>query len=402
MSYSSYVLSLSPVFYLKLDETSGTVAYDSTGNGRQFTYSSVTLNQPSLIESETNGSILLQGTTGSYAMNAALSGMALTEFTLVFFADFGSAASVNQTFLSYASTSSLNEIKLSLNGATNGNLVVRIRGETQTFAQSWRNKSLIVVDWRSSDGRNRVWQDGVIIDTGTQASGVTLTSGGAFVIGQSQGSIGGTFSAPGKGFVDDIALYNSVLTDDQIVRFFLASQAIATGSPAMVSAVSYQLNRVRAWFSEPMSGLFDASNFTIPTLTVTQASPSDGYTYVDLTTTGMIASTNYTLTAGSGVTDADGYALFDNTVDFVSAKVFYKAVTHGQESTVSETVVNSGTTSTFTEAPAIKRFEMRAYRALSSGHVYWASFDNADFDGIYSGFNPVELSDIVLLKITTG
>jgi hypothetical protein len=44
MTYDSEVLADSPVIYLKLDETSGTAAADSSGNGNSFTYpSGVTL-----------------------------------------------------------------------------------------------------------------------------------------------------------------------------------------------------------------------------------------------------------------------------------------------------------------------------------------------------------------------
>ena len=40
MTYADEVLADSPVVYLKLDETSGTTAVDSSGNGNDFTYGS--------------------------------------------------------------------------------------------------------------------------------------------------------------------------------------------------------------------------------------------------------------------------------------------------------------------------------------------------------------------------
>lgn len=42
MSYDSTVLALSPTIYLKLDETSGTTASDSSGNGNNFTIPAAT------------------------------------------------------------------------------------------------------------------------------------------------------------------------------------------------------------------------------------------------------------------------------------------------------------------------------------------------------------------------
>lgn len=44
VSYADRVLALSPIAYWKLDETSGTTAFDSSGNGYDGTYSGVTLN----------------------------------------------------------------------------------------------------------------------------------------------------------------------------------------------------------------------------------------------------------------------------------------------------------------------------------------------------------------------
>lgn len=49
MSYDSEVAADSPLVYLKLDETSGTTAADGSGNGRDFSISSATLNQTGLV-----------------------------------------------------------------------------------------------------------------------------------------------------------------------------------------------------------------------------------------------------------------------------------------------------------------------------------------------------------------
>jgi hypothetical protein len=49
MSYDSEVLADSPLFYCKLDETSGTTMTDSSGNGRDGFYFGATLNQAALV-----------------------------------------------------------------------------------------------------------------------------------------------------------------------------------------------------------------------------------------------------------------------------------------------------------------------------------------------------------------
>lgn len=56
MSYSDEIESLNPVVHLPLDETSGTTAADSSGNGNDGTYSAgVVLGEPSLIHTEPAG-----------------------------------------------------------------------------------------------------------------------------------------------------------------------------------------------------------------------------------------------------------------------------------------------------------------------------------------------------------
>lgn len=74
MTYASEVLADSPVLYLKLDETSGAVATDSSGNGRNGTHSGVTLNQASLLGSGVGKSAFYGGsgyTTFAADYNAA-------------------------------------------------------------------------------------------------------------------------------------------------------------------------------------------------------------------------------------------------------------------------------------------------------------------------------------------
>lgn len=63
-TYEEYVTSLSPIAWYKLDETSGTTASDSSGNGYNGIYNNnPTLGQNSLITSDTTGkSVLFNGT----------------------------------------------------------------------------------------------------------------------------------------------------------------------------------------------------------------------------------------------------------------------------------------------------------------------------------------------------
>jgi hypothetical protein len=65
MSYSSEVLADSPFIYLHLNETSGTNAADSSGNGRNGTYNgTVTLNRAGRIHDSGSAAAQLDGSTG--------------------------------------------------------------------------------------------------------------------------------------------------------------------------------------------------------------------------------------------------------------------------------------------------------------------------------------------------
>jgi hypothetical protein len=71
-AFASAVLAQVPYAYLRLADTSATSAVDVTGNGRHGTYSAggVTLGQNSLVPSDTNKSITLDGTSGYIATDA--------------------------------------------------------------------------------------------------------------------------------------------------------------------------------------------------------------------------------------------------------------------------------------------------------------------------------------------
>lgn len=46
------------------------------------------------------------------------------------------------------------------------------------------------------------------------------------------------------------------------------------------------------------------------------------------------------------------------------------------------------------------RYLMRAFKtSVPTGHLYWESWDVADPTGLESGFNPLELTDIVVVAV---
>jgi hypothetical protein len=72
--------------------------------------------------------------------------------------------------------------------------------------------------WRSSDGLARLFRNGVQVATGNISSGFSIPAAGAFVVGQEQDAIGGSFDATEawKGDEDEVRVYNRILSDAEI------------------------------------------------------------------------------------------------------------------------------------------------------------------------------------------
>jgi hypothetical protein len=65
LSYEDTVLSDSPLAYWRVDESSGTVAHDITGNGNDATYTGgVTLGSSGALLNDSDTAVTLDGTTG--------------------------------------------------------------------------------------------------------------------------------------------------------------------------------------------------------------------------------------------------------------------------------------------------------------------------------------------------
>lgn len=186
--------------------------------------------------------------------------------------------------------------------------------------------------------------------------------------------------------------------------------------PIVTYAVSLGLNNVRVLFSDPMTGgLSTTSHYSIPGLTVTVATPSDDTTYVDLTTTGMVRGTSYTVTVASPpIVDGGAQTLAVASATFVGAhtpanlveditipsafRVAASAAVEGSAFLPVEVELDKKTSGqiVFDSLQANQReFVMRA-RHKSDGLVWWVSLGAPDFVGSQSGFAPDQLEDIVL------
>jgi len=76
----------------------------------------------------------------------------------------------------------------------------------------------IALTWKNSDGALKFYKDGVVEYTKTVAQSLSFASGGAFVLGQEQDSVGGGFDRDQAfaGIIDDVRIWNVVRSGDAI------------------------------------------------------------------------------------------------------------------------------------------------------------------------------------------
>ncbi|MBI1375608.1 MAG: LEPR-XLL domain-containing protein, partial [Phycisphaera sp.] len=131
------------------------------------------------------------------------------------------------SFFSYAVSGSDNEFLTFINGT----VAIWIDGLQMTTSLSkaavldgdWHQ---LAVTWASATGVATLYFDGAVADTITGfKTGASLTQTGTFIVGQEQDSVGGGFSSTQKfrGDVDELAIYDHVLSDDRILQHFLAT-----------------------------------------------------------------------------------------------------------------------------------------------------------------------------------
>lgn len=207
--YGLLILSRNPIGWWRLNETSGTVANDSSGNGNHGTYQSgVTLGQ--------------SGPGSDYAMDVGTGYMDMSTFsipgstphTLEFWANCTTRASVSGSCASVGTGASthcavyapfLDNVYYADDGGETGDN--RINGSDSGFSDGTWHQVVLVAD----NGLMELWLDGVLY-----ASNAThVLSASAFTelrVGMHFG--GGGFKYPGK--IADVTVYAAALTEAQI------------------------------------------------------------------------------------------------------------------------------------------------------------------------------------------
>lgn len=231
VNYAPVVLADTPLGYWRLDETSGTSAADSSGNGRTGTYTGgFTLNQTGALV-DGNAALLLNGSSGYVTMGD----IAAFEFTGAFSVE---------AWVKFTSTSNF-IVSKSLNTAAGWFLGVTASGNVQFFAAtaaiatvfnvqsgSAFNNGLyhhVVATWDGTTNANgvKLYIDGVLNAQGTAGAGTIAQNAAPFLIGAWHTTPASFFG----GTVDEVAVYGAELSAARVAAHNtagLTSYAIGT------------------------------------------------------------------------------------------------------------------------------------------------------------------------------
>jgi len=206
--YRAAVLADGPIGYWRLGEASGLVAADSSGNGRDGTYTGgVTLAQAGAL-SDGNTAALFNGSTGQVTTTAAALQKAAGPFTLeawVKSAAGGSDAGI-------VGRGVPNNMQLTWH---TGTAIYFYAGNSWATAplsgNAWHH---VVGTWDGTTAANaiKLYIDGVLVAQGTSTTTVITPS--ALCIGQ---AVPGTFFS---GSIDEVAVYPLALTPTQITKHY--------------------------------------------------------------------------------------------------------------------------------------------------------------------------------------
>lgn len=233
--YDAMILREGPLAYYELDETSGTVANDSSPYKRHGTYvNTPTLGQPSIIEPTYGKSVLFDGASAEgvdTGVRFHQLGILDHDFTL-------------EAWVIPANNTDTGRVIVGRQGQTSGifqqgsqwRFRMMMIGDASTYdidggTVTAGSRSYLVATYRSSDKFMELWVDGVLV--GTQVfdeTGMGFTNSRVW-IGREQSAVGGEFS----GRISNVAIYDVILTQAQIEEHYYTGSGPRTSYRLMDS-----------------------------------------------------------------------------------------------------------------------------------------------------------------------
>ena len=199
------------------DESSETIARDSSGNGIHAKLHNVSRTK------RLQDQALLYEKKGAYAKTARISTFPNYEITSSFWIR---TTDEKNSLVSYASEASDNDWKIS----DSGNLTVTHGRDRLTTAVAVNDDRwhAVVVTWQQRDGSLAVYKDGTLVFTGVLPSRQPIQPGGVLVLGQDQDAVGRGFD-PEQGFeglLDQVRIYRRALAVEEVQRIYRSESGL--------------------------------------------------------------------------------------------------------------------------------------------------------------------------------
>jgi hypothetical protein len=238
VAYADEVLADSPYAYWRLDDTSGTTATDTSGNGRTGTYSGTpTLDQGPLIQ---DGRAVLFDATDDYCLSTAAVFNSSQATIEVWFDYDGTLPGANQAWLIAGC------VQGDGGGTTDKIIVIRADGKPSFYVfdnpsgKFANGASALTAGIRhlvgTFDGSNiKIWVDGA--EAGATAAASTHAGYGSpnlLVAGDASVNIGADSAERKAGRRDEFAVYSSFIGADRIAAHYQAGLAAAL-TPAIIA-----------------------------------------------------------------------------------------------------------------------------------------------------------------------
>ena len=198
-----------PIVQWKFDETSGTTASDSSGNGNDGTL----VGGPVWIAGK-YGNALSFDSVDDYVIKNSFSSFPTNNISTTVWVK---TTDSNNAVISYAST------------ATDNDWLIFNTANLELYRASWlttgvfandNNWTHLAVTRNGTTGMTKLYKNGALVSSGVVAAGTLITNNGALVVGQEQDSVGGTFDINQAygGLIDDVRIYNYELTQSQVMQ----------------------------------------------------------------------------------------------------------------------------------------------------------------------------------------
>lgn len=226
--YAAAVLADAPYAYWRLDEASGTVAADSSGNGRDGSFvAAPLLGQGGALAEGGNSAVRFSAGSGQYVnIPLGFGGVGWSEVTVEAWVNL---LGLTGDFQAIVSATGVQFVHLQAFGAGNNVVYGSPASSYLPIVPTNANSGWHHVVMTSKPGEQRLYLDGALI--GSTAVAVNEV-GAASSIRIGSGYAGGRFF---EGLIDEVAIYRTALSEAQVDAHFAAANATDMPEPGTLA-----------------------------------------------------------------------------------------------------------------------------------------------------------------------